>query len=51
MIERVLSLLGEGVGLDRMVICTFTRAAAADMREKLTNKLIEAEEEGLSWAS
>ncbi|MFR6641303.1 MAG: UvrD-helicase domain-containing protein [Christensenellales bacterium] len=51
MIERVLSLLGEGVGLDRMVICTFTRAAAADMREKLTNKLIEAEEEGLPWAS
>ena len=51
MIERVLSLMAEGVGLDRMVICTFTRAAAADMREKLTNKLIEAEEEGAAWAT
>lgn len=51
MIERVMALLSEGAGLDGMVICTFTRAAASDMREKLTNKLIEAEEEGNAWAS
>lgn len=51
MIERVIALLSEGAGLDGMVICTFTRAAASDMREKLTNKLIEAEEEGNAWAS
>ncbi len=51
MIERVLSLLSEGASLDKTVICTFTRAAAADMREKLTDKLIEAEDEGRAWAT
>lgn len=39
MIERVLRLIAEGAQLKRMVICTFTRAAAADMREKLLTAL------------
>lgn len=42
MIERILSLLlDDGVSLENMVICTFTRAAAADMREKLQTVLME----------
>lgn len=39
MIERVLELLRGGATLDEMVICTFTNASAADMREKLTAAL------------
>lgn len=39
MIERVLELLRGGATLDEMVICTFTNASAADMREKLTSAL------------
>lgn len=41
--ERVLSLLREGKQLDRMLIVTFTRAAAAEMRERIGRRL---EEEG-----
>ena len=37
---------GETVSLDNMVICTFTRAAAADMREKLQDALIKEENAG-----
>lgn len=50
MIARILQLLSEGASLDRMVICTFTRAAASDMREKLQNALIKASEQGASYA-
>ncbi len=39
MVERILSLALEGVPLDRMLIVTFTRAAASSMREKLTKEL------------
>lgn len=39
MVERILSLALEGVPLDRMLIVTFTRAAASSMREKLTREL------------
>jgi len=39
MIQRVLSLLSEGYSLKDMLIITFTRAAAADMREKVSNAL------------
>ena len=39
MVERILSLALEGVPLDRMLIVTFTRAAAASMREKLSREL------------
>ena len=41
MIAHILQLLSEGASLDRMVICTFTRAAASDMREKLQIHTLE----------
>ena len=39
MVERILSLIAEGVSVDEMLIVTFTRASAADMRAKLTERL------------
>lgn len=39
MIERIVQLLKEGAQLNDMLICTFTRAAAADMKEKLADSL------------
>lgn len=39
MIERIVRLLSEGHSLDRMAVCTFTNAAADDMRRKLTESL------------
>ena len=43
LVERVLSLLREGMRIDRMLIVTFTRAAAGEMRERIGRRL---EEEG-----
>ena len=43
LVERVLSLLREGGRVDRMLIVTFTRAAAGEMRERIGRRL---EEEG-----
>lgn len=43
LVERVLSLLKEGMRIDRMLIVTFTRAAAGEMRERIGRRL---EEEG-----
>ncbi|MBQ8881856.1 MAG: UvrD-helicase domain-containing protein, partial [Clostridia bacterium] len=42
---------GEKASLDNMVICTYTRAAAADMRDKLQTALIAEEEKGNKTAS
>ena len=42
LVERVLSLLLEGGRIDRMLIVTFTRAAAGEMRERIGRRL-EAE--------
>ena len=39
MIERICSLLREGADIRRMVVCTFTRTAAADMKRKLSEAL------------
>ena len=39
LVERVLSLLKEGASIDRMLIVTFTRAAAAEMRERIEKAL------------
>ena len=50
MIERILRLLSEGVQLSSMICCTFTKASAADMREKLSTRLI-AERSKLSSVS
>ncbi len=47
LVERVLSLLREGGSIDRMLIVTFTRAAAGEMRERIGRRL---EEEGLANA-
>ncbi|GHU66756.1 ATP-dependent helicase/nuclease subunit A [Clostridia bacterium] len=42
LIERVLSLLGEGARLNEMLIVTYTRAAASEMRQRLFDALTEA---------
>ena len=47
LVERVLSLLREGGQIDRMLIVTFTRAAAGEMRERIGRRL---EEEGAADA-
>ena len=40
MIERIFSLIASGeTSVDRLLVSTFTNAAAASMREKLTQKL------------
>ena len=42
LVERVLRLIiEEGVDVDRMLVVTFTRAAASDMRAKLSRRLNE----------
>jgi ATP-dependent helicase/nuclease subunit A len=41
MIERVMRLIKGGVDLHRLLIITFTRAAAADIREKIVDGLYE----------
>ena len=41
LVERVLSLLREGGRIDRMLIVTFTRAAAGEMRERIGRRLDE----------
>ena len=46
MVERVLQLIREGAGIDEMLIVTFTRASAADMRAKLTEKLSDLADQG-----
>ena len=45
LVERVMRLLEEGADVDRMLIVTFTRAAAADMRQKLFKRLRQAAQE------
>ena len=47
LVERVLSMLRQGGQIDRMLIVTFTRAAAGEMRERIARRL---EEEGAADA-
>ncbi|MBR6187013.1 MAG: UvrD-helicase domain-containing protein [Clostridia bacterium] len=47
LVERVLSMLREGGRIDRMLIVTFTRAAAGEMRDRLGRRL---EDEGVENA-
>ena len=43
LVERILRLIAQdGLSVDRMLIVTFTRAAAGEMRERLEKKLNEA---------
>ena len=39
LVQRVLSLIEEGADVRRMLVVTFTRAAAAEMRERLAARL------------
>lgn len=39
--ERVYEMIKEGVGLDELLILTFTNLAASNMREKIRGKLLE----------
>lgn len=39
LVERIVSLVREGVRMNRMLIVTFTRAAAAEMRQRLSKRL------------
>ena len=40
--ERVITKLKEGTSLDNLLILTFTNAAAAEMKERIRKKIIEA---------
>lgn len=51
MIERIAEKIKRGASLDRMLIVTFTRAAAADIRVKLSKRLYELRREGEELAS
>ncbi len=45
LVERIVSLIAQdGLSIDRMLIVTFTRAAAGEMRERLEARLAEAGE-------
>ena len=46
LVARVLKLIAEGANIDEFLICTFTRAASADMRKKLYNRLSELAQGG-----
>ena len=39
LVARVLRLIEAGADVDRMLVVTFTRAAASDMRAKLSRQL------------
>lgn len=41
--ERVLRLIQSGIGIEEMLILTFTRAAASEMKNRIEKKLSEAE--------
>ena len=41
LVERIVTLLKEGNRLNRMLIVTFTRAAAAEMRQRLNERLLK----------
>ena len=49
LVERIMSLLREGASLDRMLIVTFTRAAAAEMRQRLHRRLSQEAEQEPGW--
>ena len=50
MIERILSLIEDGASLENMVVCTFTRSAASDMRDKLQNALLKRVGDGTEFS-
>lgn len=50
LIRRVLSLIEDGESLAGMVITTYTRSAARDIKEKLQLRLMEAQQRGMKNA-
>lgn len=51
LVERVLHLLEKGTNVDEILVVTFTRAASADMRRKLFERLVaQAQNPGCDWA-
>ena len=42
LVERVMQLIADGANIDEMLIVTFTRAAASELRAKLARRLMEA---------
>ena len=44
--ERIVRILKDGIGLDRLVVLTFTKAAAGEMKERLRKKLEKEIEAG-----
>ncbi len=51
LVERTLSLIGEGADIDQFLIVTFSRAAAADMRAKLIEELTRRAESDARFAA
>ena len=39
LVERIVSLVREGASMNRMLIVTFTKAAAAEMRQRLAKRI------------
>ena len=46
LVERVLKLIEEGANIDEFLIVTFTRAASADMLDKLYGRILERAQAG-----
>ena len=44
--ERIVQILKAGVGIERLIVLTFTRAAAAEMKERIRARLREEAENG-----
>ena len=40
LVERIVQLIREGCRMNRMLIVTFTKAAAAEMRQRLSKRLV-----------
>jgi len=45
LVERIVELIREGWRMDRMLIVTFTKAAAAEMRQRLNRRLVKEAQE------
>ena len=39
MVERILDMIGRGVGIDQLFISTFTVKAAGELKERLEKRL------------
>jgi ATP-dependent helicase/nuclease subunit A len=48
LVERICGLVAEGADLQRMLVATFTRAAAAEMKSRVAARLLEMQAEGKS---